>query len=59
MQAPPVQIQLTDTITPTSSGTVNTGTAGTYTLTYSCSDAAGNDATPVDEGGNRRGGTRT
>ena len=36
------------TITPTSSGTVNTGTAGTYTLTYSCSDAAGNDATPVE-----------
>ena len=36
------------TIPPTSSGTVDTSQAGTYTLTYSCRDAAGNDATPVE-----------
>ena len=35
-------------ITPTSSGTVDASQAGTYTLTYSCQDAAGNDATPVE-----------
>ena len=36
---------VTQTITPT--GTVDTATLGTYTLTYSDSDAAGNVATPV------------
>ena len=36
------------TITPTSSGTVDASQAGTYTVTYSCRDAAGNDATPVE-----------
>ena len=35
-------------ITPTSSGTVDASQAGTYTVTYSCQDAAGNDATPVE-----------
>ena len=34
-------------ITPTSSGTVDASQAGTYILTYSCTDAAGNDATEV------------
>ena len=34
-------------ITPTLTGTVNTAQVGTYTLTYSCVDAAGNQATPV------------
>ena len=33
--------------TPTSSGTVDTSQAGTYTVTYSCTDEAGNTATPV------------
>lgn len=31
----------------TPSGSVNTGVAGTYTITYSATDAAGNVATPV------------
>ena len=31
----------------TPSGTVDTSTAGTYTVTYSCTDAAGNDAIQV------------
>ena len=31
----------------TPSGTVDTSTAGTYTVTYSCTDAANNDATQV------------
>ena len=34
-------------ITPTLTGTVNTAQVGTYTLTYSCVDTAGNQATPV------------
>jgi hypothetical protein len=33
--------------TATPSGTVNTAVAGTYTITYNASDAAGNAATPV------------
>ena len=32
-------------ITPTSSGTVDTSQTGSYTVTYSCTDAAGNNAT--------------
>ena len=48
MQAPPVTDAVDGTITPTSSGTVDASQAGTYTLTYSCRDAAGNDATPVE-----------
>ena len=32
-------------ITPTSVSTVNVNVVGAYTVTYSCSDAAGNDAT--------------
>ncbi len=28
-------------------GSVNTGTAGTYTITYTCTDAADNPATPI------------
>ena len=36
------------TIEPTSTDNVDTSQAGTYTLTYSCQDAAGNDATPVE-----------
>ncbi|PCI45438.1 MAG: hypothetical protein COB41_01660 [Proteobacteria bacterium] len=38
-----VDVGLTATVT----GTVNTGTVGTYTLTYNVSDAAGNAATTV------------
>ena len=34
-------------ITPTSSGTVDASQAGTYTVTYSCQDAAGNSAPDV------------
>jgi len=34
--------------TITGSGTVNTSAVGTYTLTYTASDAAGNAATPVN-----------
>ena len=34
-------------ITPTPTGTVDTSQAGEYTVTYSCTDAAGNDAAPV------------
>jgi hypothetical protein len=34
-------------VTVTPSGTVNTAAAGTYTITYNASDAAGNAATPV------------
>ena len=34
-------------ITPTSSSTVNVNQAGSYTVTYSCTDAAGNAATQV------------
>ncbi|NCW27569.1 MAG: DUF5011 domain-containing protein, partial [Verrucomicrobia bacterium] len=34
-------------VTVTPSGTVNTAVAGTYTITYNASDAAGNAATPV------------
>ncbi len=34
-------------ITPTSSGTVDASQAGTYTVTYSCTDLANNEATPV------------
>ena len=36
-----------DSITPTSSGIINTGQAGTYVITYSCIDAADNAAEPV------------
>ncbi len=35
----------TDVVTP--SGTVNTSTAGTYTITYNATDSVGNSATPV------------
>ena len=35
------------TVTVTTTGTVNTSAIGTYTLTYSAQDAAGNVATPV------------
>ena len=35
------------TITPTSSSTVNVNDVGTYAVTYSCTDAANNDATQV------------
>ena len=35
------------TCTVTAVSTVNSATAGTYTVTYSASDAAGNAATPV------------
>ena len=35
------------TIAPVSSGTVDTTTAGSYTITYSCTDAASNAATQV------------
>ena len=45
-------------ITPTSSGTVDASQAGTYTLTYSCQDAAGNSAPDVSRDRDRRGGTR-
>ena len=34
-------------VTVTTTGSVNAATAGTYTLTYSATDAAGNVATPV------------
>ncbi len=34
-------------INPTSTSTVNTATAGTYKVTYACTDAAGNTASPV------------
>ena len=36
-----------DSITPTSSGIINTGQAGTYMITYSCIDAADNAAESV------------
>ena len=36
-----------NSITPTSSGIINTGQAGTYMITYSCTDAAGNAAEPA------------
>lgn len=35
------------TVTVTTTGSVNTATAGTYTLTYNAKDAAGNQATSV------------
>ena len=35
-------------LTPTMSGTVDTNTPGTYTLTYTCTDLSGNNAIQVD-----------
>ena len=36
-----------DTVTVTSDGTVDTGTVGTYTITYTATDASGNSAAAV------------
>ena len=42
-----VLLPISGDITVTTTGTVDTDTLGTYTLTYSASDASGNEATAV------------